>query len=83
MSNSPVFWMAHISEDTGFYMVGPQESIIFLKGNEQKNNLLANNQLTKIVVELAVRTLPCPIEFSWNPCRVMESMWSPHGISFK
>jgi hypothetical protein len=29
MSNSPGGKAAHISEETGFYMVGPQESVIF------------------------------------------------------
>ena len=54
--------MAHISEETGFYMVGRQESVIFYsKGpGEQKNCLLVHLLIEKtlddsgIVVELAV-----------------------------
>ena len=31
MSNSPDGKAAHISEETDFYMVGPQESVIFIQ----------------------------------------------------
>lgn len=41
MSNSPDGKAAHISEETGFYMVGPQESVIFYsKSPGELDNIL-------------------------------------------
>jgi hypothetical protein len=46
MSNTPVSGMAHISEDTGFYMVGPQESVIFYSKGPGEQKKLFTSQLT-------------------------------------
>lgn len=43
MSNSPSGEAAHISEETGFYMVGPQESVIFYSKGELDNCLWTIN----------------------------------------
>ena len=41
MSNSPGNEAAHISKETGYYMVGPQESVIFYtKGSGELYNVL-------------------------------------------
>jgi hypothetical protein len=41
MSDSPGDEAAHISEETGYYMVGPQESVIFYtKGSGELDNIL-------------------------------------------
>jgi hypothetical protein len=39
MSNSPDLEAAHICEETGFYMVGPQESVIFYTKNPGELNI--------------------------------------------
>jgi hypothetical protein len=40
MSNSPGGKAAHISEETGFYMVGPQESVIFYTKSPRELDIL-------------------------------------------
>lgn len=43
MSNSPGGEAAHIGKETGFYMVGPQESVIFYTKGDLENLFLGHN----------------------------------------
>jgi hypothetical protein len=48
MSSSPIDGAAYIGEETGYYMVKPEESIIFYTGGSgELNNLLVKNDFIR------------------------------------